>query len=106
MFLLLCSSLELTRSCTLLQDALMTNAQKIMNFLQYSRSFLIRKNPLKSLMNELLGGIKNFLAINKKIKMAKYRLNYQKYRLAQFEQIIAQNNEHVFLKGRTLNETR
>ncbi|MDD3237673.1 MAG: hypothetical protein PHV37_06190 [Candidatus Gastranaerophilales bacterium] len=88
------------------QEALTTNAQKLLNFLQYSKSFLTRKNPLKLLSQGLSAKLKEVLTVNKKIKMARYRLNYQKYKLAQFEQIIAQNNEHVFLKGRTLNEMR
>jgi len=38
--------------------------------------------------------------------MAKYRVNYQQYKFNQMQELIAQNNEHVFLKGRTLNEIR
>jgi len=90
----------------LFQEALMSNAQKIMHFLHYSKTYLIRRNPLKAIMKDLAAGIKEFLTINKKMKMARYRLNYQKYKLSQMEQLIAQNNEHVFLRGRTLNETR
>ena len=90
----------------MLQDALMTNAQKLLNFLQFAKSYFRRKNPVKAVCNEIVSSIKDFLSVNKKIKMARYRLNYQKYRLQQMEQIIAQNNEHVFLRGRTLNETR
>ncbi len=88
------------------QEVLMTNAQKLVNFLQFARSYFVRKNPLKAIANEITASIKEFLSMNKKIKMARYRLNYQKYKLSQMEQIIAQNNEHVFLRGRTLNETR
>ena len=38
--------------------------------------------------------------------MAQYRVNYQHYKLRQMEQLIAENNEHVFLKGNKLNELR
>lgn len=88
------------------QEVLMTNTQKIMNFLQFAKSYLFRRNPLKAFASQITASIKEFLTMNKKMKMARYRLNYQKYRLAQMEQLIAQNNEHVFLRGRTLNETR
>ena len=106
MFLYLCSSIELIRSCTLFQQALNTNIQKITSFLQFSRSFIIRNNPIKQFLNQIQASFKDFLTMNKKIKMARYRVNYQKYKLAQMEQLIAQNNEHVFLRGRTINETR
>lgn len=88
------------------QEVLMTNAQKMMNFLQFAKSYFYRKNPLKAFANQFSAMIKDFLTMPKKIKMARYRLNYQKYKLSQMEQLIAQNNEHVFLRGRTLNETR
>ncbi len=54
----------------------------------------------------IVSQLKDFLTFSKKKKMARYRVNYQKYKLDQMEKLIAQNNEHVFLKGRTLNETR
>ncbi len=90
----------------IIQQSFRANLQKLINFIQFSRSFLRKRNPVKAFVKEVQGSVKEFLAINKKIKMARYRLNYQKYRLSQMEQIIAQNNEHVFLRGRTLNETR
>lgn len=105
MFLYLCRSIEL-RSCKLFQNTLNANLQKILGFLRFSKSFLLRKNPIKTIINQFKSGIKDFLTMNKKIKMARYRLSYQKHKLAQMEQFIAQSNEHVFLKGRTLNETR
>ena len=65
-----------------------------------------RNNPIKAFTATIVAQLKDFLNIGKKIKMAKYRVNYQKYKLDQMQKLIAQNNEHVFLKGRTLNETR
>ena len=82
------------------------NLQKMINFLQFSRSFLVKRNPIKSVLSDLIASLKEFLTLNKKLKMARYRVNYQKYKLSQMEQLIAQNNEHVFLRGRTINETR
>ena len=46
------------------------------------------------------------LGRKKKLKMAQYRVNYQQYKLQQMEQLIAENNEHVFLRGNKLNELR
>lgn len=44
--------------------------------------------------------------MNKKLKMARYRVNYQMYKLNQMETLIAENNEHAFLRGKKLNQTR
>ena len=38
--------------------------------------------------------------------MAKYRVNYHKHQLYKIENLIAESNEHTFLKGKNLNETR
>lgn len=76
------------------------------NFLGFSKSFLIRKNPFKLLSKEFVSMLKGFFSMNKKRKMVKYRLNYQLYKLNQMEKLIAQNNEHVFLRGNKFNEMR
>lgn len=76
------------------------------NFLGFSKSFLIRKNPFKLLSKEFVSMLKGFFSMNKKRKMVKYRLNYQIYKLNQMEKLIAQNNEHVFLRGNKFNEMR
>ena len=80
--------------------------QKLFNFIQFSKSYIIRNNPIKAFINTITAQLKDFLTFGKKMKMAKYRVNYQKYKLDQMQKLSAQNNEHVFLKGRTLNETR
>ena len=76
------------------------------NFLGFSKSFLIRKNPFKLFSKEFVSMLKGFFSINKKRKMIKYRLNYQLYKLNQMEKLIAQNNEHTFLRGNKFNEMR
>ncbi len=55
---------------------------------------------------ELIAGLKDALSINKKRKMIKYKLKYQMRQLSQMEKLIAQNNEHTFLKGNKFNEMR
>jgi len=89
-----------------LQDTLETNIKRILDFLIYSKNFLIRKNPLKTLMINVVEGLKDFLTMKKKLKMAQYRLNYHQHQLKKMEQLIAENNQHSFLKGNNLNETR
>jgi len=90
----------------MLRETLETNIKRIVDFLIYSKNFLIRKSPIKSLANTVVDGIKDFLTMKKKLKMAQYRLNYHKHQLQKMEQLIAENNDHTFLKGKNLNETR
>ena len=90
----------------MLRETLETNIKRLVDFLIYSKNFLIRKNPLKSPTNSMVEGLKDFLTMKKKLKMAQYRLNYHRHQLHKMEQLIAENNEHNFLKGKNLNETR
>ena len=64
------------------------------------------KNPIKAMADDIVAGIKDALTIRKKLKMAEYRLNYHKYQFNKMEALIAENNQHNFLKGKNLNETR
>ena len=89
-----------------LRDTLETNIKRMIDFLVYSKNFIIRKNPIKTLMNNIVEGLKGFLTMNKKRKMAQYRLNYHMHQFKKMEQLIAENNQHSFLKGNKLNETR
>ena len=90
----------------MLRETLETNIKRIVDFLIYSKNFLIRKNPLKSLADSIVEGLKDFLTMKKKLKMAQYRLNYHRQQKKKMEQLIAENNDHSFLKGKNLNETR
>ena len=90
----------------MLRDTLEMNIKRLLDFLIYSKNFLIRKSPFKSLANSITEGIKDFLTMKKKLKMAQYRLNYHRHQLQKMEQLIAENNDHSFLKGKNINETR
>lgn len=90
----------------MLRQTLEMNIKRIVDFLIYSKNFLIRKNPLQSLVASITEGLKDFLTMKKKLKMAQYRLNYHRHQLQKMEQLIAENNDHSFLKGKNLNETR
>lgn len=88
------------------RETLEMNIKRILDFLMYSKNFIIRKNPLKSMFESFAEGIKDFLTMNKKRKMAMYRLNYHRHQLQKMEQLIAENNQHTFLRGNNLNQTR
>lgn len=90
----------------MLRETLEMNIKRLIDFLIYSKNFLIRKSPFKSLANSIVEGLKDFLTMKKKLKMAQYRLNYHRHQLNKMEQLIAENNDHNFLKGKNLNETR
>lgn len=90
----------------MLRDTLEMNIKRLIDFLIYSKNFLIRKNPIKAMVNSFSEGLKEFLTMNKKRKMAQYRLNYHRHQFQKMEQLIAENNQHTFLKGNNLNETR
>lgn len=90
----------------MLRETLEMNIKRIVDFLIYSKNFLIRKNPLKALAESVVEGLKDFLTMQKKLKMAQYRLNYHQHQLMKMEQLIAKNSEHTFLKGANLDQTR
>ena len=90
----------------MLRDTLEMNIKRLVDFLIYSKNFLIRKNPIKSMADSFSDNLKEFLTMNKKRKMAQYRLNYHRHQFQKMEQLIAENNQHTFLIGSNLNETR
>ena len=89
-----------------MNESIETSIRRIRNFINFTRSFFIRKNPFKMLLEEIVGNLKDMFSVRQKLKMAQYRVNYHKHQLMKMESLIAENNEHTFLKGKNLNETR
>ena len=89
-----------------MREELQDNLKRLVNFLNFTRAFFIRKNPFKALAESLIASLKEMLTIRQKLKMAKYRVTYQQHQLFKMENLIAESNEHTFLKGKKLNETR
>ena len=89
-----------------MREEIQDNIKRLVNFLNFTRAFFIRKNLFKALAMSLISSLKEMLTIRQKLKMAKYRVNYHKHQLHKMESLIAENNEHTFLKGKNLNETR
>lgn len=89
-----------------MREELQENLKRLVNFLNFTRSFFVRKNPFKALALSLVSSLKDMLTIRQKLKMAKYRVNYHRHQLYKMENLIAESNEHTFLKGKNLNETR
>lgn len=97
---------KVARGVQLLQQTLETNFRRLRNFLGFSRGYLIRNNPLKLISKNIVNSVKEMLTITKKLKMAQYRLNYHRHQLYKMEKLIAENNEHTFLKGNKMNHVR
>ena len=74
--------------------------------MNFTRAFLKKNNPIKIFIASTLAYIKDIATVKQKLKKIEYRINYEKYKLKKTELILAQNSEHVFLKGRSLNQTR
>lgn len=89
-----------------MREGIQENLKRLVNYINFAKSFFKRKNPFKALLISLLTSLKEMLTIKQKLKMAKYRVNYHKHQLYKMENLIAESNEHTFLKGRNLNETR
>ena len=89
-----------------MREELQDNVKRLVNFLNFARSFFKRKNPFKALLVTLVSSLKDMMTIRQKLKMAKYRVSYHKHQLHKMESLIAESNEHTFLKGKNLNETR
>ena len=64
-----------------MREELQDNMKRLMNFVNFARSFFKRKNPLKALVISLISSLKDMLTIRQKLKMAKYRVNYHKHQL-------------------------
>ena len=88
------------------QESLELYLRRILDFLIYTKNYIIRRNPIMALSESIVEGIKDFLTIKKKLKMAQYRLNYHQHQLQKMEQLIAENSEHNFLKGSNLDQKR
>lgn len=80
--------------------------KRIMDFLVYAKNYFIRTNPLESFLVSIIEDIQEFLTIKKKLKMAQYRVNYHRFQFQKMEQLIAENNQHNFLKGSQLDQKR
>lgn len=88
------------------QETLGLYFKRILDFLIYTRNYFIRTNPIQMMINSIVEGIKDFLTVRKKLRMAQYRLNYHQHQLNKMEQLIAENSQHNFLKGSNLDQKR
>lgn len=87
-------------------ERLQGHKRRLKNFLGYAISYLKKNNPIKKFIETSVTTFKELTSIKKRLKKLEYRINYEKYKLKKTELILAQNSDHLFLKGRSLNQTR
>lgn len=85
---------------------LQLHINRFRNFFNYLQAYLKKTNPIKMFVTNTVTYINELLNVKKKLKKIEYRINYERYKLKKTELILAQNSEHVFLRGRSLNQTR
>lgn len=85
---------------------LQLNIVRLKNFLNFTKAFLKKKNPVKMFITQSVTYIKNLVTVKEKIRNIERRITFEKYKLKKTELILAQNSEHLFLKGRSINQTR
>ncbi len=75
----------------------------LISAINLSRSYLNRHNIAKELCLALINSIKATLTLNKKLKIAKYRVNTLKYQMYKMDKLITENNPYNFVSGGRLN---
>lgn len=89
-----------------MQETIEDKINRLLNFISFARHFLVTKNPFKKFLNDCVATVKGIFSITQKRKMVRYRLSVERYNIKKWEDIIASNNEHYFLRGRKINEMR
>lgn len=87
-------------------STLQLHMTRFVNFMNFTKAYLKKNNPIKIFINQTVAYFKELAGVRKKLKRIQNRINYERYKLKKTELILAQNQDHVFLKGRSLNQTR
>ncbi len=85
---------------------LQATIKRLQNFLNYLKAYLKKHVSLKMFIANTKAFFNELCNVKSKLKKIEGRINYEKYKLKKTELILAQNQEHFFLKGRSLNQTR
>ena len=79
---------------------------QISTFVSRARAYFTRINPIENTITLFLNNLKNMVSINKKLKIAKYRVSHLNYRLTQMERMMIENNPNNFKGGRNVDTFR
>ncbi len=80
--------------------------REISNFISRARAYFMRINLIENTVTLVLNNLKNIVSINKKLKIAKYRVAHLNYRLTQMERMMLENNPNNFKGGLNVNTFR
>ena len=76
---------------------------RVQQFFRLASAYLYKNNPILMLLNTFIVNWTDLVSSNKKLKVAKYRVNHLKYRVYQMEQIIEQGNPYNLAEGKKLD---
>ena len=82
---------------------MLAEVAKLQNFYRYTVAYLSKNNPFIMFLNTVIVNWTELVSQNKKLKVAKYRVNHLKYRLYQMEQVIDQGNPYNIAEGQKLD---
>ena len=77
---------------------------KVQQFYRLSLAYLYKNNPFMLFVNTILVNWTELVSQNKKLKIAKYRVNHLKYRVYQMEQIMEQGNPYNLASGQKIDK--
>lgn len=79
---------------------------EIKTFFSRTRAYLMRAKIVENTITLILNNVKNMVSVNKKLKIAKYRVAHLNYRLTQMERLMLENNPNNFMGGRKVDTFR
>lgn len=93
-------------SAEALMDQIRSVPDQIAVFITRARAYFSRVNPVENTITLILNNLKNMVSVNKKLKIAKYRVAHLNYRLTQMERMMLEHNPNNFKGGMNVNTFR
>ena len=88
------------------KEKLQITIKRLINFIGFTKAYMRKNNPIKKIISQLIEAYTELTTMKKKLKRIENRINYERYKLKKTELILAQNSDHLFLRGRSLDSTR
>jgi len=89
-----------------MMDQMRSVSDQVSNFISRAKAYFMRVNPVENAITLFLNNLKNVVSINKKLKIARYRVAHLNYRLTQMERMMLENNPNNFKGGLNVNTFR
>ena len=85
---------------------LLVQYQQFVGYCRFIITFIKKKNPIKKCITSIISSIKELMTVNKKLQKIQKAINVEKYKYKKTELILAQNTDHFFVAGRTIDQRR